>query len=604
MSAASHDEQRQPIVLAASLLWLIVVMTWRGVIQAPFVHDDLVQIVDREQQLVAPWASWGAVAVAQRPMVQLTLGLNHLVGGLDPRGYHALNVGLHGMAAVLCLCTLWAGSIVLRRRGLLTPAPRSHAVVCVLAAAAWALHPLQTAAVSYVIQRGEILVAIGAFGALIGVLRASQPGSGLGVRALAIGGCWFAMLSKPTAVIVPALVLAADAALAAGSWREAIRLRWRLHLACWSSLVVLVAVGTIAGLFGGEGPSRSVGFGSAGPTVTSYLQAQVGAVGLYGAELLVPSMMSIDHGWTLLARAWPWVAGSSLIIACFVAIASGLIRGAWWWIVPAIPAIALLPTSSVVPLRDPVADHRVYLALLGPVLACSLGAAIIARHGRRAAGAVIIVGVAVIVAECRQTVLRNDAWCRPERLWSDVLAVRPDDAKAFVNRSLAHIAAGDDVAARIDALRALAIRPADGPALAMLGLLEVRAGHDVEALAALERAEALGVRTGAVRGAMGDALRGLGRPCEAAVAYGKAARRSPSLDRLPLLEGICLAECGDQDAAVRVLRGVEERTRDESIRARAKATLDAMRSTGAGPRDDGARAKPSTQAPEQGGSEP
>lgn len=612
MSAASHDERRQPIVLAASLLWLLVVMTWRGVIQAPFVHDDLVQIVDREQQLVAPWESWAAVAVAQRPMVQLTLGLNHLVGGLDPRGYHALNVGLHGIAAVLCLCTLWAGSCVLRQRGLLAPAPRSHAVVCVLAAAAWALHPLQTAAVSYVIQRGEILVAIGAFGALIGVLRASQPGTGLGACALAIGGCWFAMLSKPTAVIVPALVLAADAAVAAGSWRSAIRLRWRLHLACWSSLVVLVAVGTIDGLLGGDGPSRSVGFVIAGPTVTGYLQAQVGAVGVYGAELLVPSMMSIDHGWALLASGWPWVAGSALIIACLGAIAAGWIRGAWWWIVPAIPAIALLPTSSVVPLRDPVADHRVYLALLGPVLACTLGAALIARHGRRAAGAVIIVAVSVIAAECWQTVLRNGAWCRPALLWSDVLATRPDDAKALVNRSLAHIAAGDDAAARVDALAALAIRPADGPALAMLGLLEARAGHDEEALAALGRAEALGVRTGAVRGAMGDALRGLGRPCEAAVAYGKAARRSPSADRLPLLQGICLAECGDRDAAVLVLRGVEERTSDASIRARAKATLDAMGPAGAGPRDGGVRAQPgvdpnsdpSSQAPEQGGAEP
>jgi tetratricopeptide (TPR) repeat protein len=205
-------------------------------------------------------------------------------------------------------------------------------------------------------------------------------------------------------------------------------------------------------------------------------------------------------------------------------------------------------------------------------------------------------------------------------LWSDVLATRPDDAKALVNRSLAHLAAGDDAAARVDALAALAIRPADGPALAMLGLLEARAGHDEEALAALERAEALGVRTGAVRGAMGDALRGLGRPCEAAVAYGKAARRSPSADRLPLLQGICLAECGDRDAAVLVLRGVEQRTSDASIRARAKATLDAMGPAGAGARDAGARvqpgadasvnpnvdssADPGSQAPDHGGSEP
>ena len=84
----------------AVVLWVVAVVTWRSALEADFVFDDVVRIIGEERLIVAPWDSWDVLVCGQRPLVQLTLGLNHSLGGLDPRGYHAFNVLVHATAAV------------------------------------------------------------------------------------------------------------------------------------------------------------------------------------------------------------------------------------------------------------------------------------------------------------------------------------------------------------------------------------------------------------------------------------------------------------------------------------------------------------------------
>jgi len=563
-------------VLAASVLWLLVILLWRPAVAAPFVHDDVVHIIDRERQIDAPWASWGQLSSGQRPLVQVTLGINHALGGIDPRGYHALNIGLHGLASALCLIVLCRAAAFLIERGALVMPPSLAFAVCCGAATLWALHPVQTASVSYVIQRAEVLVGLFTFVAILGLMRFVLPGASVAWGVIAPVGCALAILSKPTAVTVPCIVLAVDAAICSGSIVTAWRNRWPMHLACFLPLLLLIPLGVIGPLLAGDGVPRAAGLGLPGIGPLAYAWAEVGAIGIYAAEVVVPTLLSIDHGWTIIeGAAWPRVLGLIVIAAAFVAIVVGLRRNAWWWIVPALSVLALLPSSSFMPLRDPVADHRLYLALLGPVVTF---VAVVAWLGWTRSGMARLAAVALIalsiVGAAISTIRRNDAWCHPARLWDGVLALRPDDSGALVNRSLCALAAGDDAAARADALAALSIRPADGPAMAMIGLLDVRAGRHEEALVSLARAEELGIRTASVRGAKGDALRALGRYEEAADAYERASRRSPSSDQLMLLHGLSLAQCGRDAEAMEVLVAVAARSDDERITGRAREAIE------------------------------
>jgi hypothetical protein len=565
-------------MLAASVLWLLVILVWRPVIDAPFVHDDVVQIVDREQQIDAPWRSWSSLAAGQRPLVQVTLGLNYLIGGLDPRGYHALNIALHGVAAALCFVVLRVAATTLVERQQVPPRSRLLFWSCLAMAGMWAIHPIQTASVSYVIQRAELLVGIGALLAVWGLLRASSATSPAWWRALAVLGCAVAILSKPSAATVPALVLAIDASICTGSFAVSLKRRWGMHAACWATLLALIPLGVVTSLIQTDGAARSAGLGVPGVSVLRYLWAEVGAFGVYASELIVPSLMSIDHGWTVIdGDHWPRIVGCAALLAMAGTVVVGLARGCWWWILGALPMLMLLPTSSFVPLRDPVADHRLYVALLSPVVSVVALAACAAEGNSlvRRVGSVASVG-AVIVLAGMATIERNAAWCTPSQLWDPVIAMRPIDAKALMNRSLCRLMTGDDEGARTDAAAAFEIRPAEGPAAAMLGVLEVRAGNPDEALPWLLRAEELGTRTASVRGAKGDALRALGRPAEAAEAYAKARRRSPSSYRLKMLHGMALAESGSLDEARALLTEVATDARDADVAFRAREYLDAL----------------------------
>src|SRR6185312_4252239 len=85
--------------------------------------------------------------VGGRPFLNLSLALNQAFGGTNPWGYHALNLAIHVLAGLtlfgLVRRTLEAG----RKGSALLPA--------FAAALLWTVHPLQTEAVTYIVQRAE-----------------------------------------------------------------------------------------------------------------------------------------------------------------------------------------------------------------------------------------------------------------------------------------------------------------------------------------------------------------------------------------------------------------------------------------------------------------
>src|ERR1035438_1270270 len=87
-----------------------------------------------------------------RPILNLSLAANYAVGGTAVWGYHAVNLAIHVLAGL----TLFG---IVRR----TFAPRTGAAavfVAFLAALLWALHPLQTESVTYIVQRAESLMGL------------------------------------------------------------------------------------------------------------------------------------------------------------------------------------------------------------------------------------------------------------------------------------------------------------------------------------------------------------------------------------------------------------------------------------------------------------
>ena len=194
------------VVVAAGLL------AYHNSFQGPFIYDD-VPSIPGNPHIRHLWPIWQAMSappgspVAGRPVVCLTLALNYAWGGLNVWGYHAFNLTIHLVSALVLFGILrrtFQGEKLRDRFG---------AVAVWLAGAIaliWEVHPLQTESVTYIVQRTESLMGLFLLLTLYGVLRSSQSSRPRVWQAAAIVSCALGMGSKEVMVSAPLIVLLYD----------------------------------------------------------------------------------------------------------------------------------------------------------------------------------------------------------------------------------------------------------------------------------------------------------------------------------------------------------------------------------------------------------
>jgi hypothetical protein len=152
-----------------------VALAYGGTSTVPFLYDDLSSIVNNGsiRQLATALLPPLGATVSGRPVLNASFAINYAWGGVDPSGYHELNLAIHGAAALALFGVA--------RRTLLTLGSSSPSIPAFLIAILWALHPLQTEAVTYVVQRAESLMALFYLLTLYAYIRSAQslPKKGL-----------------------------------------------------------------------------------------------------------------------------------------------------------------------------------------------------------------------------------------------------------------------------------------------------------------------------------------------------------------------------------------------------------------------------------------
>ncbi len=192
--------------LFVALLLAAVALVYGNTLANQFAMDDELYIM-RNAQVTDPTLqrlfSPNPVSAVFRPVAFATLALNWSIGGAEPLGYHLLNLVLHAGAT-------WLLYILLQE--LLGNFPEGK-TVAFAAALLYAVHPIHTEAVAWVVGRAELLAAGFLFAGWILHLRD---------RTVASLVCFaLAMLSKESAVAFFPLVLLGDYAI--GKWKPRIR---------------------------------------------------------------------------------------------------------------------------------------------------------------------------------------------------------------------------------------------------------------------------------------------------------------------------------------------------------------------------------------------
>lgn len=448
----------------AVLIVAAVVLAWSNSLSGPFLLDDHSSIITNEsiRRLWPPdWLSppaTGGETVSGRPVLNFTFAVNHAIGGLEVSGYHLVNLLIHAAAALV----LWG---LLRR----TP-PVGGGGLALVVAMLWALHPLQTAAVTYVVQRAESLAGLWALLTLYGFVRGAA-GARRGWFVLAVISALLGVGTKETVAVVPLLVLLYDRAFLAGSIRAAWQARKYVHaalFATWLPLAVLVWTNH------GRGGSAGTGVIGAG----TYFLTQCEALVHYLRLVVWPTGQVFDYGMV--------VAGGFVDVAPQLLLLLVLVAGSLWLLGRNHPAgfagacffLLLAPSSSFVPVAtQTMAEHRMYLALAMPLALTVVAVAAALRRvaaTRRWTGAIAVVAVVALGA---LTMARNQVYASELALWSDTVTQRPQNPRAQYNLGLALAQAGRTADAAGAFRRALALNPQHAYAHFELGKAALLAGR-------------------------------------------------------------------------------------------------------------------------------
>jgi cytochrome c-type biogenesis protein CcmH/NrfG len=340
------------------VLVLAGVLAYATSFSNPFLYDDQTAIVKNAtirtlSPLSSPLSPPRDTPVAGRPLVNLSLAVNYAAGGLDVTGYHVTNVAFHVLTALL-LFGIVRRTLDRPRAGGLS----SHADGLAFAAALlWAVHPLNSEVVNYVVQRTESMMALCYLATIYCAIRATAPPERWLWRTGAIVACALGMTCKESMVTAPLMVLVYDRVFLYPSFGEALRERRALYIGLAAAWVVLAVL-----LLGG--PRTSVGF-DAGVTPWTYFLNQLPVIGRYLWLTVWPRPLVVDYGIPHAIALSGVIVPGLLLVALGVATLIALRRlpalgflGVWFF-------VTLAPTSSVVPIATEVgAERRMYLPLM------------------------------------------------------------------------------------------------------------------------------------------------------------------------------------------------------------------------------------------------
>ena len=539
---------------AAGVVLLAGIVAYGNSLGGPFVFDDVLAITGNPT--LRRFFSWAifqppvglGLTVEGRPLLNASFAFNHAISGLDVGSYHALNLAIHLLAGLALL------GVVHRtlRLPLFSHPWREHALsLGLVVALVWTLHPVQTAAVTYVVQRAESLMGALVLLTLYAFVRGAAPGGDSRWFALAVLGAWLGAFAKEVAAVAPVFALLHDRTFIAGSFRAAWQARGRVHLAMLSSWV------PIAGLVLGSGSrGGTVGFGS-NVAWQDYALTQFDALARYLGLAAWPHPLVFDYG-----TAWVHSAGEIVpAIVVVLAMIGGTLVALWRWPAWGFLGVVffgpLAPTSLVPGNRQTMAEHRMYL----PLAACAVaGVVVVFLLGRRSPRAWrwSLVTFAVIALGWL-TWQRNVTYASELRLYRDTVAKRPDNAFARYNLGKCLAESGAPAAAIPEYRAAIRLKPDLVIACYNLGNALNDLGRADEAEAAYRAALRLEPRHARSHYNLGNLLVRLGRREEALEHFAQAADLAPEFLDAQLNLGGVLLELGRIDEARRQFERVLER---------------------------------------------
>ena len=429
---------------------LLAALAYLGSFDGDFQFDDYNVIVFN--RAVHSLGEWWASMPGIRPLLKLSYTLNWIISP-DAWGFHAVNLAVH----LGCTVLVWALMRDLAPPTALAAEAALHRRVAWIAAALFALHPVQTEAVTYISGRSVSLMAL----CYLGAIWAYATGRRHADRRLYWGLSpllfVLALACRETAVTLPLALLWWEVwRLPPGTpwpWRDWLRAQWPQWLVLALGMAALAAHPVYRELLTVSLQTRDMG---------TNLQTQMYGVAYLFSQWLLPYPLCIDPDLpsqplstpALAALACAWLSVAALAIWQWPH-RRWLTLGLLWFL------LHLAPTNSILARLDVANERHLYLASLGLFAMAARAWCEWAPAGRSWPWAQIkqAVGAATLVLLAALTVQRNTDYAYQRSLWLATLRCAPDKARVHNNLGFAYETEGDTALARQHYLKALELQP-------------------------------------------------------------------------------------------------------------------------------------------------
>lgn len=447
---------------------ILGVLIYSNTFNVPFYYDDFDTIVDTPYiKSLENFSSLpGIFDYTGRYISFLSLALNYHFGQFDVTWYHVVNLLIHLINSLL---------VMLLTRLMLNSAPlkdrfdfKEKSLFAFFVGLIFVSHPLQTQAVTYISQRMTSLAALFYLLALIFYVKARVVSISINhgfhkkilfalllfILCLVafILGIWSKQIvaSLPIAIVLYEILFIRNALN---------RINWKLVILISAVFLALVLVFIIyIGL-----PIEADHI----PRET-YLFTQINVLVTYLRLLFVPINLNIDYDYPLTTNLMDLTTILNLLILAVLiyigiklAKRQPLISFSIFWFF-----ITLSVESSLIPIRDVIVEHRLYLPVFGFSLALiSLLFLFIKRNTLKYS-----ILAAVLIFYSVSTYNRNQLWNYPEKMWTDVISKSPNKDRPYLARGAYYLDKNQNDLAIMDFKKVISLKPNDFKAYDNLGL--------------------------------------------------------------------------------------------------------------------------------------
>jgi len=600
----SEGDRRKLTFLWFAGLAFLGLLIYSNILQAPFFFDDYSSIVDNEtiKNLKASFADFSN----NKYLTHITFAINYAFAGLRPFSYHLVNNIIHVINAVLVYYLV----VFTFRTPQMLNSKLSPQFIAISSAFIFISHPVQTQAVTYIVQRSTSMATMFYLLSLVTYSkwrliidqkptdkgrRSGFNYSNIMVYCISVVSAALAMKTKEIAFTLPIIAVlyefsffsklsgsATGLGLAAGVSQNSNMRRFIYLFPILLTLLIIplsmvsISASPVSSM-SSEAVMQEVANltrETADLTRTDYFFTQLRVITTYLRLLVFPVNQNFDYRYTVYHSFFDLpVLLSFFVILSIVGLSfylfylsrsaiykapSGrphlklmLLRfasfGMLWFF------IALLVESSIIPIRDVIVEHRVYLPSVGFFIATTALADYFIKRSAIKRALIIFIVLALSLGAYS----RNLLWKDPQKMWEDVVSKAPNNVRAYTELGAVFRDEGRYAEANAQFERALEINKIYPLTYYNLGDIQYKLGDYDEALKYFQKtltcAPLLPQLYTDTLNSMGMTYSEMGDAVKAVSAFKEAIRRYPAVISSYNNLGRQYIKMGEADRAIEIL---------------------------------------------------